>query len=411
MDETEVTAPETGAEAPLSVRDTLAQALEASNKGELEVPETPGKPDLDKGVADDRPRGPDGKFIAKDAATETPETPETKPEKGAKAETPSAAAAPTPTATPGATATAVEAPQHWPQADRDLLAKASALPPEAQAWAKQMQDAWLRRDKEFEQGFQRKTQEVAPLLEVTNRVTPYLNHIGVKPEQAFDNIVQLDYALRTAPQEQKLALIQRLAQDYGVSFAGTPQTQQAPEQGQPDWVDPAVTALRKEFEQKVQAVQGENAQLRATWANAQRDRFLTEIADLENAKDAGGKPAHPHLAAVASEIGRLAAAERQAGRPIPSLKSLYETAIWAKPETRAQLLADQQAEQQRKITDETEAKRKAAEAEATAKAGKSRRAATPVTGAPRGGKPSEIASSKTVRQTLEEAHAANSGRV
>jgi hypothetical protein len=58
-------------------------------------------------------------------------------------------------------------------------------------------------------------------VQVTDRVKPYLDHIGVKPEQAFDNMVQLDYLLRTGTPEEKAQVMQKLLDDYKVTLGTT----------------------------------------------------------------------------------------------------------------------------------------------------------------------------------------------
>ena len=93
-------------------------------------------------------------------------------------------------------------------------------------------------------------------------------------------------------------------------------------------------------------------------------------------------------------MSHLALAAKQAGQPLPPLKELYESAVWANPSTREKLrTADtQQAEQKRKD-------------EARAKAAAAKKASSSVTGAPGPGQATNQGrqSDKSLREQLEEA--------
>jgi len=395
---TEVTpaAPETGAAQP-SLRDTLLETVKASEAGTLETPPAPPPVDTGEGetpTADGRPRDDKGRFAAKDATAESPAAP------AAETQPPAADGTDATTTTPAAPAAAApapaaEPPQHWPQADKDMFAKA---PPEFQQWA-------LRRDREVNEGFQRKVQSVAPLLNAVVQAKPYLDTIGVTPEAAFANLVASEYVLRNGTPEQKAAMAQKMLRDYQITLPGsTSQPTETPAGEQPAdqsaWEDPTISALRRD----VQAANMQTAQLRHLLLSQHHSRAIQEIAAFEAEKTADGKPAHPHLNDLYPDIIRLAQAEVVAGRQ-PVLKQLYETAMWANPAVRAQLLEQQQREQQRKQQEEAKAK----EAEAKAKAAQAKAAAASVNGAPRGGAPG-AQTSGSLRQILEQ-NAAQGARV
>lgn len=407
MTDITTSAPETGAAEP-SIRDVLNANFEKSQAGTLDAPETPARPAdaasegaKPSGATDDRPRGPDGKFIAKDdTGAEKTETPSPTKMDGKDAAPPAGDK----TAQPAADkpAGAVEAPQHWPQADRDMFAKQA---PEAQKWL-------LDRHKAMETDYTRKTEGIAPLLQEIDRASPYLRSINATPEAAFQALLSTEYTLRHGTPDQKVAAVQRILNDYKITLPGSTsrptETPAAGEQSaadQSEWEDPAVAALRKEIADLKQAEQ----QRQQLTAAEMEQRAISELRAFEAEKTADGKPAYPHFASVIDEMTRLALVERAQGRQ-PNLKSLYEVAVYANPATRAQLLADQQAEQQRKIEAEIEAKRKAQEAETKAKAEQARKASASVTGAPRGGIASD-GSGKPIRQIMEESLAAQAGRL
>src|SRR6185312_9679582 len=142
---------ENDVEQPEDLRDTISRAFdEQAGKDAPEAAETPKAVEAttdapaDKAASDERPRGPDGKFIAKaDDAAEGDDATEA-------VEEPVEEAAEEPAETKPAPA---EVPQHWSQADKDMV---GSLPAEHRGKV-------VERIKAIEAGFTPKLQRAALL--------------------------------------------------------------------------------------------------------------------------------------------------------------------------------------------------------------------------------------------------------
>src|SRR6185312_4686524 len=143
---------ENDVEQPEDLRDTISRAFdEQAEKDAPAAAETPKAVEAttdapaDKAASDERPRGPDGKFIAKaDDAAEGDDATE------AVVEEPAEEAAEEPAETKPAPA---EVPQHWSQADKDMV---GSLPAEHRGKV-------VERIKAIEAGFTPKLQRAALL--------------------------------------------------------------------------------------------------------------------------------------------------------------------------------------------------------------------------------------------------------
>ena len=247
-------------------------------------------------------------------------------------------------------------PEPTPADARSPSAPDAAQPPERDARAADRPPARDARDRvaalanqaaaerAVRAGYEKSSNVIEPLLHSVGQAKPYLDSLGVSPGRAFEILLNAEYTLRHGTPDQKLETLQRIVKDYNIDVSGL-QAQQQPD----EWRDPDVVKL----EQQVQA-------LHQAAATQEVHRAIAEIQAFEATKDAAGRRAYPHFAAVAEDMTRLALAERAAGRQ-PVLKTLYETAVWANPTVRARLIADQ------------------------GKHGRSQRASASVTGGPRGG--------------------------
>ena len=76
----------------------------------------------------------------------------------------------------------------------------------------------MDRSREMEAAHTKRSQEIAPLRNASERWAPYLNQIQAEPSQVFDSLMQYEYGLRTGTNEQRMNILVGLARDYGVSF-------------------------------------------------------------------------------------------------------------------------------------------------------------------------------------------------
>lgn len=353
--------PDTDTAGEMSIADSLRAAWDAAES----APETTESTTTDADPAPSRDDGRDerGRFAAKQAAEAAAADPETVAEP-APAEPP----APTEPVVP-----AVEAPQHWAAADKELFAK---LPPDGQKFL-------VERHKAMEGDYTRRMQEIAPLRKAAEQWQPYLQQMNATPEQAFTTLLQAEYQLRTGTPEQKQAMFQQLAQDYGITLGQTAEPPAVDE-----YVDPQVAALKQELAEikawKTSRDQAET-QYRQQQEQKQQQTLHSTITSFEAEKTEAGAPAHPHFSAVRETMAALIGSGQA-----PDLKTAYDMAVWARPDLRQQLISAQQ-----------EAAVKKAAEEAKAKARQASTAAASVTGRPVGA--GAVAPASSVREELERA--------
>ena len=242
----------------------------------------------------------------------------------------------------------LEAPDHWPPADKEAFAKA---PKDIQEWA-------LRREKDMTADYTRKTTEAANIRKfwepVAQVFAPHMDKLqqqGIHPAQVIQNWAQIDQSLRNDP----AGTIQWLASQYGVTGEEQPQ-------------NPEVAALRQQLGQLTQQMQ----QREKTEAQQRLSTIQNDLQSFADEKTEAGELAHPYFDDVMDTMVMLARAEKAEGRE-PKLQTLYEQAVWATPEIREKIISSQ-----RQAEEEQRAK------EARAKAAKAKKAASSVTGSPGG---------------------------
>lgn len=325
-----------------TIRNTLAE-IEA--RGETEEPETPEQ-------KAERVRDEKGRFAAKDAAQD---------------QTPVVDDPPVDAALPDPVAAPVVVP---PEVQRLGLRKEEA---EAFAQASEgVKAAFIRRSEEMHRGleqFREKAQFGDAMVQAIQPFAQTIQSLGVHPAQAVQKLMAADHSLRYGTPQQKQQMIATIARDYGVDLS----------QGLPEapYVDPNVSALQ----QQVQQLTGWIQQKQQVEEQRQMDTLNSEVQQFAS------DPANKHFNSVVNEMMGLLQANI-----VTNLRDAYDRAVYANPATRAQVLAEQQAQ--------AEAKRKA---DATAKAQEAKRAAA-VNVSRRGSHPAKrpIGSMEdTIRETAE----------
>lgn len=295
----------------------------------------------------------------------------------------------------------------WSAADKAAFAK---LPAEGQ-------DLLLRRHKEMEAAFTRKTQDIAGFRKeyepVEQLFAPWADKMKAagftksSMIQAWANVEQRLMNPNDAPN-----VVAGLMKGYRIEPAKVLQLLgiKAPEQRTSDGTQPlekpagetSQIQLPQEVVEKLarlDKIEGrlnERDQRDIDAANRNRQaaeqRVMSEIDQFKSAEDGKGNPLHPHFDEVEEAMTHLAAAAMSAKRPVPPLQELYETAVWANPSTREAMRAAEQTAQREK-----------ADAEARTKANAARKAASSVTGAPGSGPaPRERrAPERSLREELE----------
>ena len=380
--ETDLTEP---TEEPVDdIRSMVSAAFDAALQEPAEEPTA--KPEAATSV-DDRPRGPDGKFLPKDAAPQEPEA----------AATP-AATEEKPKEEPAAVKVA-EAPAHWSAADKAMLAKQPA----------EVQEYMLRRDKEMQADYTRKTQAIAeftkeydPIRQMFEPHRDAMRQRGLTPAslvQAWSNVEQ---GLMNG---QGVGIIKGIVDGYRIDRAQLAQALglAAPQAGDPPAPEGQNPPLPPEFIQRMNNIerwlQQEAAQREAIARQTQQEaaqRINSNISQFASATDKDGNLLHPHFAEVENYMAYLTQVMRASGRE-PDLAELYDQAVRANPSTFAKIIESERAAwEAQRAADE-----KKRQEEARAKAVAAQKAAKSVTGAPPSGQMPRRGE-KSLREELEE---------
>lgn len=335
-----------------TLRDTIAQAVDsvesAKDPGEVTAQPTKDPADTQEVKAavpaeptEDRPRGPDGKFVPKETApVEAP-----KPR---------------------------QRPSTW---KKELWEAYDKLDP-------QVAEYILERENQYTNGvstYKKEWERAQPLLNALAPFMPDLEKSRIAPDQFVTNLASAHRALAYGTPEQKMAMFQRLANDYGVPLQSMFQQgqdgrvyftppQPQPQQGiTPDDVNKIVQ--ERLMEQTTQH----------------------EVTQFKAAKDANGQPLHPHFEAVKDTMAGLL----QAGLA-DDLQSAYQASI--RMPKHADIFEAQQR-QQREAEEKRIAEEKAKEAQRARRNAVSTRSATP-TGAVAGDQPKGLRA--TIASAVEE---------
>lgn len=222
----------------------------------------------------------------------------------------------------------IEPPQHWAEEDKQVFRDA---PQEAQEFL-------LRRHRDMEADYTRKSQEVAEVRKALEPIKQSLELNGMSEGDYITRLRAADQYLSNSPQEA----IQWLANSYGVDLSQFGQSQESEDD---EFKDPYVQQL----ERKVQELEGKFQSREQQEQQASQQQLQQQVNEFANATDEQGSPKHPHFEAVKTHMGAL----MQSGAA-GTLEEAYDQAVWARPDLREQLLesqkreAAQQEEQRRK---------------------------------------------------------------
>lgn len=284
------------------IGDTMRATLAEIHENEPAEVETADAPEVSDEPAPEgtRLRGPDGKFIPKNAATE--EAPET-------ASTPTQGSGPKPT--PDTPQEQVAAPEHW---SAEWKAKFDTLPPAGKALA-------LEQSKLIEADYTRKTQAIKPLADLDSHFAPIYSRHGTSTAQVAASLLNTHVALLQGTPESRRQIFTELHRQFGVDFSPA----QPGEQAQVDPVAQAVQAARAEYAPVLQTIQ---AQLAA----AQDAQNLGTVQSFAQTKNPDGSLAYPHFDTVIEDMTFL----MRSGRvPAGDMKAAYEQAVRLNPTTYA----------------------------------------------------------------------------
>ena len=240
---------------------------------------------------------------------------------------PSSSAEPGHVAAPAGNAEARE--QNAPAVAPELAAAPSAWSNAAKAkWAAldpELRSEIQKREADIHRGFTKmdgERQFAKDMERVTDPYKALIQASGVSVPEAVQQVLNTAYILRTADPQTKAREIAAVCQQYGVDLRmlAQPQAQQSPE---------------------VQALQQRLAQMENSLNQRQQaERQQLEQQVLNAVETFGQDPKHPHFKAVSAHMGAL----MQSGEA-KDMDQAYEMAVWARPDIRSQLLAEQSAQQ------------------------------------------------------------------
>jgi hypothetical protein len=338
-------------------------------------PETPAPVPVEEPPPDDsapaepdtRARDATGKFVKaedKPAPVKATETPQKGP-----SEEPQPPPAPPPAEPQNASQRDVNRPPStWKPTAR---AEWDKLPPSVRAEIH-------RRESDFMSGQHQLLPDAKLGSEMRKAIEPYRMMIeaeGGTPDRAVSDLLRTAALFRVGSQEQKLAAVGRLVQQFGIDIR--PMFQQ-PQQGQPQpqpqqqFQDPRVDQLL--------AMQRQQDYERQQRENSERETVATQFM---NEMTADGKPARPYLGDVIDQMAALVPMIRSENAALTHaqvLQEAYDRATWANPEVRALLQTEHQAklDAQRRAANQTQV----ADARRAASVNVPRRGSTPAPGKP-----------------------------
>lgn len=215
-----------------------------------------------------------------------------------------------------------------------------------------VQQEILKREEDIFKGIEGYKADAAFGKQIGNVMAPYLpilTQYGIQPEAQIQDMMQAHYTLAFGSAEQKTALLQQFAQDYGLDLGQAAAT--AP------YLDPQVATLQKEL----QSIKSQLTQTQQQELVAKRSQVETEVTAFAT------DPKNVYFEELANDIAHLIRTGAET-----TIAAAYEKALWSNPAIRAKELSRQQAEKEvaeRKTAEEAAAKaRKATSANVHTKA-------------------------------------------
>lgn len=298
----------------------MSEELDLSTEEEV-VQEEPQAPTMEETIANtlaeiesrgeeteeqkaDRLRDEKGRFAKQDAAPQE-QTPETPVEEVSPTSPPVEAAPTVP-----------------PELQRLGLRKEEA---EAIASNPTALQAFMRRSEEMHKGLEQYREKAQFGDQMVQAISPYMatiQSLGVHPAVAVQKLMAADHSLRYGTPQQKQQMISQIARDYGVDLGDVQYQAEQP------YIDPQVQQLQSQLGQMQQWIQQQ------TQAREQQERAALNSEIAAFAQD----PSNAYFNDVKNEMAGLL----QAGLA-STLKEAYDKAIFANPNIRTQVLAQQQA--------------------------------------------------------------------
>jgi len=236
--------------------------------------------------------------------------------------------------------------------DPEIAVEADPVKPAPNTWKKEAAATWdklpaevraevERREADFHRGIEQYKQAATFAQSIERAITPYaqtLQSLNIAPEKAISELMAADHKLRYGSPQEKSAYFAQLANNYGIDLANVQQQEQ-------QYIDPNVSAMQ----QRVQQLEGWIQNQSLMGQRQQEEALNSEISKF------AADPNHSHFESVKGHMAALL----QAGQAT-DLASAYEQAVFANPQTRALVLAQQQAKERAEATKKAQAAKAAA---------------------------------------------------
>jgi hypothetical protein len=217
------------------------------------------------------------------------------------------------------------APEHWSDEDKEVFTE---LPSTAQEYL-------LKREKQYEQGIQKKSDEVKPLMEAFKPYESMLNLRGIDHATAVRTWAQAQAVL---DQDPALGL-EMLIQSYGDQVRAQLLTKLgvASETNELDqeYFSPEMQRLQNEINQ----LKRQNQQNVSVFQTQQQQAAVNEINDFKSETLDDGSLKYPHFDQVQNMMRALLTSGAASDLP-----SAYDQAVWSVPEYREQHIQQQKEE-------------------------------------------------------------------
>lgn len=278
-------------------------------------------------------------------------------------------------------------PEHWAQADKDVFN--GIEDPKLKQWM-------MGRHTAMEADYTNKRKESAdflreyePVDKVLSPLRPLMAQRNMSTDQVIGMWAQTQQDLMYRPAEA----IKQLAETYNVDlnqFAKRPEDE--------GFTDPQIEKLNAQINALQSTVNTQNQANQQSQVSAMQAR----IDEFAAQKDESGNLKHPYFNDVMDTMISQAALLKQQGLN-PSLPELYESAIWANPQTREKQLTLQREQEQVRLAEEAKKRDEQKKRDLE----KSKAASKSVSGDGSGSTPA----SNDVQAALESAFADAEGRI
>lgn len=275
----------------------VSQDTNVVNEADTQITET-------QEVSDTRARDEQGKFTAKEPTEVAPELP---------------------------TEHEIKPPSSWKKEAKEAFIKAErgeALTPQE---IKVLTQEAQRRENDFFRGVEEFKTHAQRARQFDQALAPYqqtIQSMGLDGPTAAARMLQVEHTLRYADPATKAAMLNKIAQDYGIDMG---MAQSVPQQ------DPQTQYLMQQL--------NELRQTQQLWQNSvqqqEREKANYELERFSSSAD------KTHFEAVRNDMADLL----EAGKA-QSLEQAYEMAIWMRPDVRQTLIEQQRIEAQKKFEEQ-----------------------------------------------------------